>query len=364
MTSGGQTSRESTCSTLAAQNGIPIVARSDGARSSSRRSARRRARPALRHAERQSEHDELTCGRARATSTRSSRSVKIDYNLTPKHRLSGTYNWQVVVRDPDQLNGDDVRFPGLAQLQPVQSVSRPLASGALRSTLVAEHGQRDARRRPLGARILRRPRQQRSADVRRPGGYALDASATSAPLTNWHVADHAELARAPCSWNIDDTLTWQRGQHSLSFGGVDLLRPRLGREPADGADDQLRRRTTRIRRRRCSRRRTSRARRPGSSATPRRCSRCSPGASQHRRHGRARRGHEPVRLSRQRASRPASMNEYSLFIQDSWRVTPTLTINGGAALGRADAVPADQRHHVARRPTPTPAASRASAPTA
>ena len=61
--------------------------------------------------------------------------VRLDYNLTDKHRLSGVYNWQVVDRDPDQLNGDDVRFPGRAELQRSTSSYRPLASGTLRSTL-------------------------------------------------------------------------------------------------------------------------------------------------------------------------------------------------------------------------------------
>ena len=49
--------------------------------------------------------------------------VRLDYNLTDSHRLSGVYNWQVVTRDPDHLNGDDIRFPGAAELRTVHLVS-------------------------------------------------------------------------------------------------------------------------------------------------------------------------------------------------------------------------------------------------
>ena len=60
--------------------------------------------------------------------------VKLDYNLASQHRLSGTYNWQVVVRDPDHLNNADVRFPGFVNYRKYTSY-RPLSSATLRSTL-------------------------------------------------------------------------------------------------------------------------------------------------------------------------------------------------------------------------------------
>ena len=41
------------------------------------------------------------------------------------------------------------------------------------------------------------------------------------------------------------------------------------------------------------------------------------------------------------------MNEYSLFVQDSWRVTPTLTLNGGLRWDVQMPFSADERHHVA-----------------
>ena len=43
--------------------------------------------------------------------------------------------------------------------------------------------------------------------------------------------------------------------------------------------------------------------------------------------------------------RAGNMDEYSAFIQDSWRVSPTLTDQRRPALGCADAVRAVERHH-------------------
>jgi hypothetical protein len=60
--------------------------------------------------------------------------VKVDYNLNAQNRISATYNWQVVIRDPDHLNNADVRFPGFDNFRKYTSY-RPLSSGSLRSTL-------------------------------------------------------------------------------------------------------------------------------------------------------------------------------------------------------------------------------------
>jgi hypothetical protein len=60
--------------------------------------------------------------------------VRLDYNLSDNHRIGGVYNWQVVTRDPDHLNNDDVRFPGLPNYARYESY-RPFTSRTLRSTL-------------------------------------------------------------------------------------------------------------------------------------------------------------------------------------------------------------------------------------
>jgi hypothetical protein len=60
--------------------------------------------------------------------------VRIDYNLGSQHRLSGTYNWEKVQRNPDILNDDDPAFPNLPNFSLYNSY-RPSASIMLRSTL-------------------------------------------------------------------------------------------------------------------------------------------------------------------------------------------------------------------------------------
>ncbi|HYE88207.1 MAG TPA: carboxypeptidase-like regulatory domain-containing protein, partial [Vicinamibacterales bacterium] len=60
--------------------------------------------------------------------------IRLDYNLGDRHRLSGTINQIWVVRDPDQLNNTDRRFPGSINYGKYVS-ARPSRSIALRSTL-------------------------------------------------------------------------------------------------------------------------------------------------------------------------------------------------------------------------------------
>src|SRR4029079_17152971 len=60
--------------------------------------------------------------------------VRLDYNLSDRHRLSGTYNQIWVVRDPDQLNSTDPRFPTSPNYGKYTS-TRPTREVAVRSTL-------------------------------------------------------------------------------------------------------------------------------------------------------------------------------------------------------------------------------------
>ena len=49
-------------------------------------------------------------------------------------------------------------------------------------------------------------------------GYSLDLSNNNdLNLTNWSQ-QNGMTWRSAWSWNIDDTLNWQRGKHSMSFG--------------------------------------------------------------------------------------------------------------------------------------------------
>jgi len=61
---------------------------------------------------------------------------RVDVNLTPKHRLSGTYYWQRLLSTPDTLNTTDPSFPGFPA-QAGQTSFRTTGSATLRSTFGA-----------------------------------------------------------------------------------------------------------------------------------------------------------------------------------------------------------------------------------
>jgi hypothetical protein len=143
--------------------------------------------------------------------------IRIDYNLSAKHRLSGTFNklWQD--RDPDQLNSFDHRFPGSPQYHHTV-VRRPQRSIALRSTLSSSIvnevrvGITKGEFLSFGQPASSGP--QNFADT---ANYAIDLD-QNIGLTNWHTSVNL-AARSAYQYTFDDTLTWQKGSHSLMMGG-------------------------------------------------------------------------------------------------------------------------------------------------
>ena len=145
---------------------------------------------------------------------------KVDYNLSAKHRLSATYNWQIVDRDPDHLNGGDVRYPNSTNYSHYVSY-RYLFSSSLRSTLssnLVNEVRAGWRWGPGSFGQLQSNGPETYADT---NGYALTLGLSQ---TNWHTAN-GPSSRDAGSFNIDDTLTWQRGRHSMSFGTSILINP-------------------------------------------------------------------------------------------------------------------------------------------
>ena len=60
--------------------------------------------------------------------------IRLDYNLTNRHRLGGSFSVIAATRDPDYLNGYDSRFPGAPNYAEYTS-TRPIMSVSLRSAL-------------------------------------------------------------------------------------------------------------------------------------------------------------------------------------------------------------------------------------
>jgi len=148
--------------------------------------------------------------------------IRLDYNLGSRHRLSGSYSFIIAERDPDYLNSADGRFPGTPNYR-LYTSTRPLLSMSLRSTLgssfvnelrgglTAFYGYSR-----FGADVSNGP--QTFEDQ---GGYAIDFD-QNIGLTNWYTQLTPSWRAAP-TYSIDESATWQRGTHSLTFGGSAML---------------------------------------------------------------------------------------------------------------------------------------------
>jgi len=258
--------------------------------------------------------------------------LRLDYNITDKHRLSGTMAIIWAERTPDYLNGTDARFPGAPNVRDFES-KRPLYTLTLRSTLsqnlvnelrggiTAKGGQSN-----FGFPASQASRNDPSSFADQDG-YAIDFDANIG-LTNWWVSNGPSWRAAP-TYSLTNTMNWQKGQHSLQFG-AEWLRStaqesaqqmvkgiNLGFntqfDPAAGLFT-----TTNF---------------PGASAAQLTDARelyalltgrvssvtgqaaLNPATNQYTAFG--------------ERTRAGQINVFSGFIQDAWRVTPTLTVNLG-----------------------------------
>ena len=152
--------------------------------------------------------------------------VKIDYNLTDKHRLSGSYADHLGRARSGLPERRRRAIPGRAEL-PRSSTRRVRCTRCtLRSTLSgnmvnelrvgitalggsSNFGDSDSSNGP-----------QTFADQ---GGYAIVDRRSTDRLVHERTARAG--ARAP-TYSIDESLTWQKGTHSLNFGGGVLMRRR------------------------------------------------------------------------------------------------------------------------------------------
>ena len=147
--------------------------------------------------------------------------IRIDYNLSDNHRLTGTYNklWQD--RNPDQLNEFDHQFPDSPNFRHTV-VRRPTSSIALRSTLSSALVNELRFGITRGERLFfGQPYSNGPQTFDDTNGYAIDLDANIG-LTNWHDGN-AMAGRSAYQYTFDDTLSWQRGKHSLTFGGAAFL---------------------------------------------------------------------------------------------------------------------------------------------
>jgi hypothetical protein len=248
--------------------------------------------------------------------------VRIDYNLSATHRLSGSYNWEKVQRDPDILNDDDPAFPGLPNFSLYNSY-RPSASLTLRSTLsgtMVNEARVGGAWGPSYFGLQNIVPEQFSY----LGGFALDFPLVTDPYINRNPS-----ARTAKSLNVDDTLNWLKGKHNFTFGGAyqqvnALVDSRLSAAllgfGVDQTNDPANAMFTTANFPGASTNNLTNARSLYALLTGRVTSiggdiRLDDDTNQYTYLG----------LRRQRGR----LHEFGIFAQDSWRMTPTLTINAG-----------------------------------
>jgi hypothetical protein len=150
--------------------------------------------------------------------------LRLDDNLTAKHRLTGTYTHQYIDRNPDHLNSADVRFPGAPNYRRYVS-DRNITSGALRSVFSGSVVNELRGGLKWGPSYFGKYMWEGPDTLADENGRALNISGTTASSTwpgsirptNWYY-ETATSGRSAWSWNVDETLNWQKGAHSWRFG--------------------------------------------------------------------------------------------------------------------------------------------------
>ena len=143
--------------------------------------------------------------------------VRLDFNLTEKHKLENVWNYQLFTGLVDFLNSTDPSFPNFPN-QGFQGSNRFSNTTALRSTLTPTIVN-EARFGLTGGTVLFFPNVnvgQFTGSLANQDGFSIGIGA--AGITSATVSTTPSRRNAPVK-TFTDTLTWTRGSHSMSFGG-------------------------------------------------------------------------------------------------------------------------------------------------
>lgn len=256
--------------------------------------------------------------------------IRLDYNATDKHRLSGSWQSITAKRTPDYLNNADPRFPGSPNQRDFKSI-RPLTSITLRSMLSSNltnelrggataYGPGSTFGYPSAVSSRNDP--STFADQ---GGYAI---VTPTSTTDWYTSNSPSWRTSP-TYSLDNTVTWLKGAHSMTFGGNLLI------SNAESSGQQM------VRDIRINFNTDfdpaaglfNAANFPGASnavlTAARQTYAVLTGRVTEVRSQAVLDGDTGKYLELGPSVLPGGINVYGAFMQDSWRVKPTLTLTGG-----------------------------------
>ena len=140
---------------------------------------------------------------------------RVDLNLSSRQRLSISYNYQGQRLDPNLFGGDEPNFPGLSNRADLYSaVSR--GSASLRSTFSGD------RVNEIRVGVSYAPVWfADGVDTNQfidQGGFSINFPNFAGGLTN-ATTNTGPTSRNGKSVNVDETLNWIRGAHSIQLGG-------------------------------------------------------------------------------------------------------------------------------------------------
>jgi hypothetical protein len=145
--------------------------------------------------------------------------VRLDYNLSQQHRLTGSFNYQHINSNPDTTNTQQVAFPGFPVYGSQQS-TRYTTSESLRSTF-GTNIVNELRVGATGGATLFSPEKDAAMWAGNTGGAqeGFHLAISAAGISNAGVTP-TPSSREASTKNIENTLNWIKGSHSLSFGGA------------------------------------------------------------------------------------------------------------------------------------------------
>jgi hypothetical protein len=146
--------------------------------------------------------------------------MRIDYEVTRNHRLNGSFNYRHINSTPDTTNSAQLPFPNSLQTGSQQS-TRWTTSESLRSTF-GDSLFNEFRVGGSGGATLFSP--EFATDMfSDTNGYRLNFNGaccgTGAQLTNWSLGA-GQSSREASTKVVENTTTWLKGNHNIQFGGV------------------------------------------------------------------------------------------------------------------------------------------------
>jgi hypothetical protein len=145
---------------------------------------------------------------------------RVDVNITNKHRLSTSLNYQYFYDFPDTLNQHEEAFPGFP-FTASQTSKRMSISNALRSTL-SKNLVNEATVAYAWAPVSFFPEETASlltGSVANTQGFNLSFPNVDSGITGPIISSPAPQSRNATTLDITDNVTWLKGAHSITMGG-------------------------------------------------------------------------------------------------------------------------------------------------